>query len=210
MERIMLSDYRPLSSDHALGVSDFADQAVVLPLAVGTGLRLAISGWRRGALAWAVAIGGTLALILLLKLRFFACDRIAESAMGGNPSGHTAAAAAVYGGLAGIITKTMRNDWRFALCCAVGLGASIAVLVGQSRLTLDKHSVVEVVVGGAIGVGGAAGFAGLAGRAPPAIPIWQIVAAGLIVVGLLHGARLSAEDTIRSVAAQLWPTWQCI
>ena len=74
----------------ALTISDFADQAVTLPLAVGTGLLLAASGWRRGAIAWMVAIGATLGLIVLLKLRFFACE-------GGNPSGHTAAAAAVYG-----------------------------------------------------------------------------------------------------------------
>jgi membrane-associated phospholipid phosphatase len=206
----MLSDYRPFSFDHALGISDFADQAIVLPLAVGTALLLAISGWRRGAFAWTAAIGSTLGVILLLKLSFFACDHIAGAAMGGNPSGHTAAAAAVYGGLAGITTAAILKETRYALWCAVGVGASIAVLIGQSRLTLDKHSVVEVVVGGAIGVGGAASFVGLAGRTPPAVPIWPMVAAGLIVVGLLHGARLSAEDTIRSVAALLWPTWQCI
>jgi hypothetical protein len=37
--------------DNALTISDFADQAVMLPLAVGTGLLLAASGWRRGAIA---------------------------------------------------------------------------------------------------------------------------------------------------------------
>jgi hypothetical protein len=37
-----------------------------LPLAAGIALLLALSGWRRGALAWTAAIGGTLALILLL------------------------------------------------------------------------------------------------------------------------------------------------
>ena len=58
---------------NAAGVTDFGDQAVLLPLAAGIALLLALSGWRRGALAWTAAIGGTLALILLLKLRFFAC-----------------------------------------------------------------------------------------------------------------------------------------
>ena len=35
----------------AVGVTDFGDQAVVVPLAVGIGLIFALSGWRRGALA---------------------------------------------------------------------------------------------------------------------------------------------------------------
>lgn len=55
---------------NAAGVTDFGDQGVLLPLAAGIALLLALSGWRRGALAWTAAIGGTLALILLLKLRF--------------------------------------------------------------------------------------------------------------------------------------------
>ena len=57
----------------AVGVTNFADQAVILPLAVGIALVFALSGWRRGALAWTAAIGGTLALVLFLKLRFFVC-----------------------------------------------------------------------------------------------------------------------------------------
>lgn len=191
------------SFDHALTISDFADQAVTLPLAVGTGLLLAASGWRRGAIAWMVAIGATLGLIVLLKLRFFACD-------GGNPSGHTAAAAAVYGGLAGLIAGVIRKDMRWAVGWAIVVGASLAVLVGQSRLTLDKHSVAEVVVGGVIGIGGAAGFVGFAGTPFAGIRIARIVAMGLVVVLLLHGVRLSAEETIKSMAPHFWPSSQCV
>ena len=194
---------RPLSLDNALTISDFADQAVILPLAAGTGLLLAASGWRRGAVAWMVAIGATLGLIVLLKLRFFACA-------GGNPSGHTAAAAAVYGGLAGLIVGAIRKDTRWAVGWAIVVGAWLAVLVGQSRLTLDKHSVAEVVVGGAIGIGGAAGFVGFAGTPAPAIRIARIVAVGLVLVFLLHGVRMSAEETIKSMASQFWPSSQCL
>jgi hypothetical protein len=164
------------SFDHALTISDFADQAVTLPLTVGTGLLLAASGWRRGAIAWTVAIGATLGLIVLLKLRFFACD-------GGNPSGHTAAAAAVYGGLAGLIAGAIRKD---------------------------KHSVAEVVVGGVIGIAGAAGFVGFAGTPFAGIRIARIVAMSQVVVLLLHGVRLSAEETIKSMAPHFWPSSQCV
>ena len=191
------------SVDHALTISDFADQAVTLPLAVGTGLLLAASGWRRGAIAWTVAIGATLGLIVLLKLRFFACD-------GGNPSGHTAAAAAVYGGLAGLIAGAIRKDMRWAVGWAIVIGASFAALVGQSRLTLDKHSVAEVVVGGVIGIASAAGFMGFAGTPFAGIRIARIVAMSLVVVLLLHGVRLSAEETIKSMAPHFWPSSQCV
>jgi membrane-associated phospholipid phosphatase len=189
--------------DHALTISDFADQAVILPLAAGTGLLLAMSGWRRGAVAWILAIGTTLGLIVLLKLRFFACE-------GSNPSGHTAAAAAVYGGLAGLLVAAIRHDIRGAVVCAIVVGASFAVVIGQSRLMLDRHSLAEVMIGGAIGIGGAAGFVAFAGAPAPATRIGAIVALGLILVLLLHGVRLSAEETIKSMASQFWPLTQCL
>ena len=38
-------------------LTDFADQAVVLPLVLVLALVLAAQGWRRGAAAWLVAVG---------------------------------------------------------------------------------------------------------------------------------------------------------
>jgi len=189
--------------DHALAISDFADQAVILPLTVGTGLLLAMSGWPRGAIAWVLAIGATLVLVMLLKLRFFACE-------GTNPSGHTAAAAAVYGGLAGLVAGVIRNDMRAAVANAIIVAALLAVVIGHSRLVLDRHSLVEVVIGGAIGIGGAAAFVRLAGTPIPAMPIGGIVALALVVVFMLHGARLSAEETIKSMASHLRSSTQCV
>lgn len=104
----------------------------------------------RGALAWTAAIGGTLALILLLKLRFFACGYFLPDSGVGNPSSHTAAAAAVYGGLVAMILRFIWNDGRWAFFCAVTTGVLLAVVIGRSRVILDTHSMAEVVVGGAI------------------------------------------------------------
>ena len=55
----VLANLRPGLVD-AVGVTNFADQAVILPLAVGIALVFALSGWRRGALAWTAAIGARL------------------------------------------------------------------------------------------------------------------------------------------------------
>ncbi len=195
---------------NAVGVTDFGDQAVVLPLAVGIALVLALSGWRRGALAWTSAVGGTLALVLLLKVRFFACGHFLPGSSFGNPSGHTAATAAVYGGLTAMIVRAIWNDRRWALICAIATGVCLAVVIGATRLMLDLHSMGEVVVGGAIGVTGAVSFVILAGPPSHAVRIERVVGAGLLAVAALYGYRLSAEAAIKSIAVALWPFAHCI
>ena len=194
----------------AVGVTNFADQAVILPLAVGIALVFALSGWRRGALAWTAAIGGTLALVLFLKLRFFVCGHVLPGASFSNPSGHTAAAAAVYGGLGAMIMRSIWDDKRWTLACAVAVGVLLAVVIGRSRLVLDLHSMAEVVVGGVIGVGGAVSFVALAGTPSHAVRIEWVVAMGLVVMAMLYGFRIPAEAAIKSVATGLWPFSQCI
>lgn len=194
----------------ALRVSDFGDQALILPFAIGIGLLLALSGWRRGALTWAGAIGATLMLILLLKLRFFACGDILDHASRGNPSGHTAAAAAVYGALAGLVARAIWDNGTWSAAAAIVTALSVAAIIGQSRLLLDRHTVTEVVWGGGIGMAGAAGFAVVSGSPAGALRIGRIVLAGGIAIILLYGARISAEGTIKSIAPHLWPLSQCI
>jgi len=191
-------------------VTDFGDQAIIFPLAAGIALILALSGWRRGALAWTAAIGGTLTLVLILKLRFFACGHLSPGANFSNPSGHTAAAAAVYGALAAMIMRSIWDDPRWALSGAVTMGVSLAVCIGLSRLMLDLHSMGEVVVGGAIGIGGAVSFVVFAGPSSHAVRIEWLVLASLFIMAVLYGVRMSAEVTIRSLATSLWPFSQCI
>ena len=170
----------------------------------------ALSGWRRGALAWSAAIGGTLGLILFLKLRFFACDQLLLEARLRNPSGHTAAAAAVYGGLVTTVVRSIWNIRRWALPCTVAIALLLAVVIGASRLMLDLHSMAEVVVGGAIGVGGAVSFTVLAGPPSPAVRMSRVVVMSLLLIALLYGIRMPAEAAIKSVATRLWPLLECI
>jgi membrane-associated phospholipid phosphatase len=203
-----ISTIRPAFAN-AVGVTNFGDQALVLPLAAAIALVFALSGWRRGALAWTSAIGGTLAVILLLKLYFFACH-VSREAGFGNPSGHTAAAAAVYGGLAATIMRSVRDDRRWALVCAATVGVFLAAVIGMTRLILDMHSMAEVVAGGAIGVGGAVSFVLLAGAPARVVRIERVIAAGLLVTVMLYGYRLSAEPAIKSIAASLSQLSQCM
>ena len=81
-------------------LTDFADQAVVLPLIVVVALVLAGLGWRRGAVAWLAAVGVTFGAVLTLKLVLFTCGPALHLATLRSPSGHTAAAAIIAGGIA--------------------------------------------------------------------------------------------------------------
>jgi membrane-associated phospholipid phosphatase len=172
-------------------VTDFADQAVLLPLALVVAGCLGISGWWRGAAVWLLGVGATLALMLLLKLAFLACgpDDVLRS-----PSGHTAAAAVICGGLMVVLGGSRR--------LAVPVAVLAAVLIGASRLALGVHTPLEVLVGGCAGVGGAALTAKLAGPFPE-LRRNRIAIAVVLVLVLLHGMHMPAEAHIRGFAERV-------
>ena len=49
-------------------ISDFADQAVILPVVAMVGLVMALVGWLRVALTWAVTVPVTLCAAMLAKM----------------------------------------------------------------------------------------------------------------------------------------------
>lgn len=176
-------------------VTDFADQAVVLPLAVVIGVAMLAAGWRRGAVAWVVAIGGMLGVMLVLKLWAGACGPVLVGDDLQSPSGHTASAAAIYGGgLALLIRRTLPRV-PVAFVCA----AALAIGIGATRVLLGAHSVLEVVIGGCVGVATATLLARAAGPMPPRFR--SLPAAGAVLATLLvfHGLHMPAEAAIRKV-----------
>src|ERR1700757_4436589 len=120
-------------------VTDFGDSAVTLPLAVVSFAFLAVSGWRRGALAFALAVLGCGAVIGLAKLLLESCgERIVD---GGaiNPSGHVAMSTAVYGALAVLLGSSAAPRWRWSLLALAGL---LAAAIAASRVVLGAHTPV--------------------------------------------------------------------
>ena len=168
-------------------LTDFADQAVVLPVVLVVAVILTATGWRRGALVWLGAIGVTFAVVLVLKLGFLACEPVFGAWALRSPSGHTAAASVVGGGFATVLGGSS----------PVALSASVlaALLIGSSRVELGFHSLPEVLLGAAVGIAGAAVLAGLAGRPPVTRPI-PLLAVAIVVAVVVHGTRLPAEQTI--------------
>ncbi|MBN9561482.1 MAG: phosphatase PAP2 family protein [Alphaproteobacteria bacterium] len=184
-------------------LTDFADQAVLLPVAAGVAIVLVLLGWLRGAMAWTVAVCGTLAVMLGLKMLFTVCGPAVPEFDIRTPSGHVAAAAVIYGGLAALF------GLRPAMTILLSIG--VALLVAVSRVTLEAHTPSEAFVGGLVGCAGAATVAILAGPKPPGMRHAPLIAVPLLLVVLLHGVHLHAEPTIGRLAHLLdtWPFSAC-
>jgi membrane-associated phospholipid phosphatase len=172
-------------------LTDFADQAVMLPIIAAVALLLAVRGQRHAALVWLTAIGATFAVVLLLKLCFMACGPVFAGAALRTPSGHTAAASVVAGGLMALFTAR-----RWMVLAAALLAA---VVIGWTRLSLGVHSVPEVLVGGLLGVAGA-GVMSRALRQPAVKRPAPVLGVVVVLAILLHGVRLPAEAAIARVS----------
>ncbi len=187
-------------------LTDFADQAMILPLLAIACCTLAAAGWRRGAWAVAGASAATLAAVLLGKAVFVACPpTLLESWRLHSPSGHTASAALAFGGLSALSAPSRGRGW-----IAVAVAAVAAVLFGFSRLSLGVHTLADVLAGSAIGVAGAGGMALTAGPHPVRFSSKPLLLAGTLIAALLfHGWHLPAESRIDAMAHQLWPFSLC-
>lgn len=172
-------------------LTDFADQAVVLPVVLAIGLVLLAQRWWRGAAAWAATVVATFAVMLALKILLIPCGTAAIH----TPSGHVAAATFVTGGLAAMLRC------RRGIVVPVVLLA--AVVIGASRLVLGLHTWPEVVIGALVGMAGAMAMQRLAGPPPPSIDARRLVLITLAVALVFHGLHLPAEAEIRGTAWRL-------
>ena len=159
-------------------LTDFADQAVVLPLVAAIAIALLVQGNRRGAVLWLGTIAVVLGLVLVLKLIFLACGPAFDPSSSAwamrSPSGHTAAAAAVAGGLTALMTRRA-----FAPPVAALIAASV---IGYTRVALQEHTIPEVILAGLLGLAGVIVMTRLVRSLPMARPLPLLLAAAVIMV----------------------------
>ena len=172
-------------------ITDFADQAVIIPLVLATAIALALQGWRRGALLWLVIVAATFLAILALKVMFLACSPLFGPMDIHSPSGHVAAATVVAGGLAAMLSHRRISILPAALLAAI--------VIGMSRLLLGMHSFPEVVLGAVVGLAGAVALLRFAG-APPRLKTAPLIAVIVVIAAIFHGMHLPAEAAIRHTA----------
>lgn len=173
-----------------VNVTSFADADVTLPVAAATLVVLALLRRFDLAGAWVVAVGGTLAAILALKLLFGIFVVLGSWMDVASPSGHTVSATIVWGGVALLMIARPR--------AALAIGTAIAVAIGLTRLGLGAHSVSEVLVGGLVGLLGLAALGRLAGRATPLALRARalLLAAAIAVTALGYGGRARIEGRL--------------
>jgi membrane-associated phospholipid phosphatase len=175
-------------------VSDFADQAVMLPLSAVVLLALVVIGWWRGAAAWLGAVGLTFLTVGLLKAAFVVMTAHFGSDYQISPSGHVAAAAVVYGGLVILLLQGVLPRVVLAL-----LVAAVVVGMGVIRVDLGAHTPMEAAAGAVVGLAGLIAFALTAGPRPQLAALPLSLASGVTAL-VLHGWHLGAEQAIRSAS----------
>ncbi len=181
-------------------VTDFADQAVLIPSGIAVAISFGVARWYRGALAWSGVLACTWVSILLLKLACLLCEPLWVEGLH-SPSGHTAGAAALAGGFFGLIVRRRGGDWRWT----VPISAGLATAIGWSRLALHVHTGLDVLLAGVVGVLSATVLVMQAGPPPPRLRLSPIITALAVMILLLHGSQASAEATIQRIAAsEFW------
>lgn len=193
-------------------LTDFADQAVMLPVVVAVTITLALLRRARLALTWVLALGGVFATVLLLKLAGYACEQLYPALPPAQlglvtPSGHVAAGATIYGGMLGILFSDPARGLRAVIRRSCLLALGVAVVVGVTRVLLGEHTVVEAIVGGAVGVGGAAALAALTHPRLQELPRAAVLGVTVAVVVLFYGSHLSWENAIRTASAEAVRGW---
>ena len=178
---------------------------MVLPLAVAVFVLLVALGWRRGAVSWALSVGGVLAVMLVFKLVVFACGWRAPWTGLSSPSGHTAASAVGYGGVLSLVAAPSAASTVFAALA----GGFVALVFGLTRLALHVHTVSDVLCGALVGVAGAVLMRRLAGMRPNRPLGSRLMVAVCAVAVLFHGRRLEAESRLRWLALDVWPLSAC-
>ena len=186
-------------------VTNFGDEAVLLPLAAATLIWLWRMVGRRSALMWCGAVlicgGGT----AITKIYLGACTTPIDTL--DSPSGHTSMSTLVYGGLA-LIAGAESETWpRVAAGTA---GAALVVSVALSRIALGAHSPAEVAAGLVIGGVALALFARTYVQQRGAVQrIWPLLAAATIVALALHGYHVQLEPLWRALAQAFGRTGLC-
>ncbi|WP_324277587.1 phosphatase PAP2 family protein [Blastococcus brunescens] len=142
-------------SDLATAVSTLGGTRAVIAVGLSAAvLALAVTGRRRPALFVVVTLVGEVLLYFVVaqivgRLRPDVADLVSELPSGASwPSGHSAAAAALYGAVAALVLVSSRSPWRWAV---LALPVVLAPAIGLSRLYVAAHYPTDVVAGLVLG-----------------------------------------------------------
>jgi membrane-associated phospholipid phosphatase len=181
-------------------ITNLGDPVLLLPGAALLLWHLLHRGARRSAWLWLAAFALCVALTALSKLGLRVLGRAVLDI--NSPSGHTGLAATFYLIAAFALSEGGTPRTRAALVAAASL---IVAAIAASRVVLRAHDLAEIAVGLLIGTGCALWFARRSG-AVPAAPASRapVLAAFAVLAVLVNGWHVSAESSIRQLAAGHW------
>jgi membrane-associated phospholipid phosphatase len=134
-------------------ISALAGTRVAMPLTAAAVLVLCLLRQWRGALALALSVLSTQAVVDLIKVgvdrpRPGMNEAIANASGTSFPSAHSATGMALYAMLGLLAARSLRGPARFALA---GICATVVAAVGLSRILLAAHYPIDVLAGWSIG-----------------------------------------------------------
>ena len=184
-------------------LTNLGDLAVLLPLSAVMLVWLLL--WPRWDAAcwwvWSVAFCG--AATAILKIFYNACPEILSS----NPSGHTGLSVLVYGAIA-LLVSVRNKKWQKIVLVSAGIALALGIAI--SRVLIGAHSIAEILIGIAIGAISLALFVfGFRRSVAAEFPSWFLVVPSLLVVLLLNGYHLQAEDIFQFLGIYLHKTGIC-
>jgi membrane-associated phospholipid phosphatase len=178
-----------------VGLTDFGDMAVLIPVAAAIFIWLLLY-FSHAAPRWVLAVSFCVGLAVLLKIVFYGCPPTGDMH---SPSGHTSLSTLVYGALT-LVTATDRPGPRRLL--VIGAGAGLILAIAVSRVLLDAHSVPEVSLGLVIGTVSLALFSRQYLERPNT-KVWPLLVAAGLLVSILHGRELHAEQYLHRITGYL-------
>jgi membrane-associated phospholipid phosphatase len=179
-------------------VTDVADTAVMVPVALAISLQMYVTGFRRIALIVLLSLFLAAGAIGTLKVVIGGCDVIRTHVGMRSPSGHAALSAAVLLPTSALIASHFESWKRYLPLLAAAL--TIA-LITASRVLLGHHSGVEAVVGLIVGVSIGAPISWYILRLQPkALQVLPILVLVLIVTLSLIGTRAPSESFVHVLA----------
>jgi membrane-associated phospholipid phosphatase len=181
-----------------VAVTGFGDAAVLLPLAATILLWLVLGRAHRAAACWAVSVAFCGGLTAALKILFWGCPPLVGVH---SPSGHTSLSTLVYGAIA-LMLAIESGGWGPRIAGAGGVAVILAIAL--SRLLLDAHSVLEIILGLIIGCASLALFAeGYRRYRPNRIRMAPLLLGAAVLMAALHGRQLRAEELLHRIADYL-------
>jgi membrane-associated phospholipid phosphatase len=178
-----------------LALTDFGDAAILTPLAAAMLLWLLLRN-SRSAAWWTISVGFCVGLTAVLKIFFYGCPPSSDMS---SPSGHTGFSVLVYGAIA-LVYTTQARGLRRAL--AAGIGAGLVLTIAASRLLLEIHSLPEVGLGLVIGTVSLILFGRIYLQSPQML-VWPLLVAAGMLVTILHGQELHAEEFLHRITGYL-------